>query len=315
MYLIDKIEIDTIRVMLGLYSTDITHELNKMGYYPQGGLRPERVINYKLATDEYIASINNRPNSYQIARKYGVNGKTIKQQVKLRGYEPFDYQHTPRFNEHIFDEIDTEEKAYWLGFIFADGYISSSTSGKHCYVFELSLKGDDYRHLEKFNSFAGHIHNNVKIGDVMCNGVKCTRCRWNVRSQHLWETLNSYGCVPRKSLILKFPDKSIFKSEDLIRHFLRGYFDGDGCISWKNKDHSHICISVLSTEHFLHSFMDNLPTHKRYMLHHKPNTNGTYTFSQNGPVSFRTIKFLYHDSTVYLDRKYQRFLDACRLYE
>ncbi|MGM9535052.1 MAG: hypothetical protein ACI3VR_07355, partial [Intestinibacter sp.] len=62
----------------------------------------------------------------------------------------------PKFNEHIFDVIDTEEKAYWLGFIFADGYIGSTPlepNKKSVYNFELSLKLEDTSHLEKFKSF------------------------------------------------------------------------------------------------------------------------------------------------------------------
>ena len=50
-------------------------------------------------------------------------------------------------------------------------------------------------------------------------------------NKYFWNILNSYGCTPRKSLTLKFPDRDIFKSSDLIRHFIRGYFDGDGCFS------------------------------------------------------------------------------------
>lgn len=61
--------------------------------------------------------------------------------------------------------------------------------------------------------------------------TKNPSCSWYVTNYHLWNTLNNYGCIPNKSLTLKFPDESIFKSKDLIRHFIRGYFDGDGCFS------------------------------------------------------------------------------------
>lgn len=76
-----------------------------------------------------------------------------------------------------------------------------------------------------------HNKDNVKIGKVTCNNVECFRCRWSVTNKHLWSTLNNLGCVPNKSLILTFPSIDIFKNKDLIRHFIRGYFDGDGCFS------------------------------------------------------------------------------------
>lgn len=114
-------------------------------------------------------------------------------------------QNRVKFNEHIFDVIDTEEKAYWLGFIFADGSISSNPikgEKKARYVFEISLKGDDSYHLEKFNKFMEYDGNNVKVSNSKCGGKLFKRCRWMIANKHLWETLNSYGCVPNKSLTL-----------------------------------------------------------------------------------------------------------------
>ena len=58
-----------------------------------------------------------------------------------------------------------------------------------------------------------------------------------LNSPHLVETLISYGCTPRKSLTLKFPDFNIFKSQSLINHFIRGYFDGDGSVFISNEKH------------------------------------------------------------------------------
>ena len=68
--------------------------------------------------------------------------------LQENGIEVINYQNLTKFNENVFDSIDTEEKAYWLGFIFADGYISLKGNS-----FELSLKGSDSEHLDKFNKF------------------------------------------------------------------------------------------------------------------------------------------------------------------
>jgi hypothetical protein len=54
-----------------------------------------------------------------------------------------------------------------------------------------------------------------------------------IRNSKLWEDLNKWGCVPNKSLILKFPDSEIFNNdESLILSFIRGYFDGDGSLGY-----------------------------------------------------------------------------------
>ena len=62
-------------------------------------------------------------------------------------------------NENFFETIDTEDKAYWLGFIYADGYITKSKTGQHNLGIKLSIK--DLAHLQKF---ALDIKTNKPIG-------------------------------------------------------------------------------------------------------------------------------------------------------
>lgn len=77
-------------------------------------------------------------------------------------------------------------------------------------------------------------------------------CSWQITNKHLWEILNSYGCTPRKSLTLQFPEKEVFNSPNLVRHFIRGYWDGDGCISYdKRKDSVVPRLSAVGTKQFL----------------------------------------------------------------
>lgn len=157
-----------------------------------------------------------------------------------------------------------------------------------------------------------HKHNNVKLGVSKCNGKEFQRCRWTVRNQHLWDTLNTLGCVPKKSLILQFPDISIFSTEDLIVHFIRGYFDGDGCISYANKEHTKICINIVGTEHMLDCINNYVPV-KLYKTK-KSNTDAC-SVSLSGTKAFKVVDYLYKNASIYLDRKYQRYLDFCRIYE
>ena len=55
-----------------------------------------------------------------------------------------------------------------------------------------------------------------------------TPFRLTVNSYTLCQDLEKYGIVPRKSLILKFPNNI---SDEMLPHIIRGYFDGDGSIS------------------------------------------------------------------------------------
>ena len=175
----------------------------------------EKLKYYRTLADEFL---NSSISLTKMAAREGTTRQTLAKHFRELGVEIINKQNRLKFDNTVFDCIDTEEKAYWLGFIFADGYISSdSLKGKSRYLLEISLKASDKNHLDKFNKFMKHENaNKVTIEDAKCGKVICKRCRWYVANKHLWETLNSYGCTPRKSLTLKFPDKSIFKSKDLI---------------------------------------------------------------------------------------------------
>lgn len=309
----------SIKKELGLIDTsEIILEINNLGYYMKAGMKASTVINLKKAVEEYIINVNNKPSLTKLCNKYHIALKTLSDRLKSLGYKIINYQNKLKFDDTIFDSIDTEEKAYWLGFIFADGYVSGFDSdGKNNYYFELSLKESDKNHLDKFNVFIKHEDiNHVKINKAKCfnTEVVCERCRWGGRSKHLWETLNNYGCVPSKSLILQFPDESIFKDKSLIRHFIRGYWDGDGCLSYSNKEHTIANISVLGTNQFLTKIKNNLPLKIDYSLRNTSN-NITKELLIQGKNAFELIYYLYSNATVYLNRKYEKYLEYCRLYE
>ena len=158
-----------------------------------------------------------------LADVYHTSRTTLSEKLKNLGYNIKNKQIESKISETIFDSIDTEEKAYWLGFIYADGNIKTVTKKIQTYTLNITLKNSDIEHLHKFNIF---MSGTVNIRQ------NTNSCVWAASNKHLWQTLNKYGCTPNKSLTLKFPNENIFKSKDLIRHFVRGYFDGDGCISY-----------------------------------------------------------------------------------
>lgn len=142
-----------------------------------------------------------------------------------------------------------------------------------------------------------------------------------IASKHLWETLNNYGCIPRKSLTLQFPDESIFKDKSLIRHFIRGYWDGDGTLgiyTSKVKEYIYdraVC-SVLGTEHVLSRISHFLRFPKNIVnagseLHPCKAFKLSYVTKEAFAVSY----ILYSRSTVYMERKYEKYLEFCRLYK
>ena len=162
-----------------------------------------------------------------------------------------------------------------------------------------------------------HNKNNVKLGEVKNNGKVYYRCRWGVVNKHLWETLNNYGCTPKKSLTLEFPDINIFKSKSLILDFIRGYVDGDGCISYhptsKTKEFYSSELSILGTESFLNKIAELLNSDKIAINKDKRSSVYILNFSVNETRKF--LDLLYTNATIYLTRKFKRaifFKNNCR---
>lgn len=269
-----------------------------------------QVYNYYLAT---IAYQNSFISHGAIARKFNLNPQSFK--AHLIEVDLFDStrlrQKEKSYNDTIFDSIDTEEKAYWLGFIFADGYIYSAplkkTEGRIDYNFELCTSSKDKEHIEKFAKFIGY-KKSIKTTRADKNGH--TRCRICLSSKHLWETLNNYGCTPNKSLTLQFPDEAAFKKKSLIRHFIRGYVDGDGCITNVSENKSGT-LHVLGTEQFLNKILFYLDITAN--LHHNHNNPKEITmyFTINKYVK-KCLNYLYKNSTIYLSRKYELYNKICR---
>ncbi len=96
--------------------------INDKGYYWKNGRSGIKVNLFKLAIDDYVNSLESVGAS---AKRFGINSQSLSKDLKeLDLYdESRKGKSIKKYNERIFDTIDTEEKAYWLGFIFADGYI------------------------------------------------------------------------------------------------------------------------------------------------------------------------------------------------
>lgn len=254
----------------------------------------------------------------QIAKNRNTTIPLLSRKLKAKGIDVINYHNDSKFNEHVFDIIDTEEKAYWLGFIYADGYIANIEKQKNQkklkYGFELSLSFKDIEHLHKFNKFMEYKGDNVKIGKSKLGDKNYQRCRWGVGNKHLWTTLNSLGCTPNKSLTLKFPELSIFKNKYLILPFIRGYFDGDGCVSKYNRNgKTRFTVSLLGTLKML-TPIRNLFFKENKLTRNNKNNDITLVYALSGQKAYTFLSIIYNNATIYLDRKYQKFkeLKNCR---
>lgn len=127
-----------------------------------------------------------------------------------------------KYDKNYFNIIDTEEKAYFLGFMYADGH--NAISG-----ISISLQSQDSYILERFKTSIKHSYPlyNIKFKD----SKRQNQVKLQITSKSIAQQLHNLGCIAKKSLILKFPTVEQVP-EHLIQHFIRGYFDGDGCVSF-----------------------------------------------------------------------------------
>lgn len=215
-----------------------------------------------------------------------------------------------RGNQHFFDKIDNEEKAYRLGFIYADGYISHSN---RTYELGIELSYKDINHLHKFNkNFNNYYKVNSKISNYnsldRLNGQKirnkqCVNCIIRVYSKSIYLDLLDKNIVQNKSYSEVFPR---IEDNTLFLHFLRGYIDGDGTYCFKkNKNKSYPNISILGNNLAIFEFIKE-KMEKDFELHsiiYLSNTCYKLSFSRQNECK-KLVHLLYDNATIYLDRKY-----------
>lgn len=292
---------------------EIIKELKNNGYlYAKTKTKTSLIIDLKDASDEYLS--NDQIQAQEICEKYGLCHCTFSKYMKEYLNKPIKARVKSKFNDNYFDSIDTEIKAYLLGFIYADGYISSTpiddTKEKNIYTIEVSIQSRDIEILELMKS-----EFKTPRPILKCKGNHNNeRVRLIVNSMHMWNVLNDYGCTPRKSFTEKFPNENIFKDKSLIRHFIRGYFDGDGCITYSDKTHKYPAFHMMGTYNFLLKVQEYFPEESRNLTirHNHNNSEEEIRFIRTSHEKARKIlKYLYDNSTVYLSRKYKRFRALC----
>jgi len=247
---------------------------------------------------------------------YYINTRNIEVKVKSKRFLS---------NDDYFDIIDTENKAYILGFILADGSVIIEKDGSKRICFSNSI--DDLEIIEKIRNEISPDSKIIRRNDQ--RGAKFRKEQVNLRinSIKLVDTLiNEYKIKPRKTYdsLFEFDFNKIPHS--LIRHFIRGYFDGDGSVSFylikrKNSkleyvdsfffNFSFIMNSLLFTEQIAHIFekeFNIIP-----VIYKNKSKNCIYwslrfNYSQNRANKiFDIYNYLYQESSIFLSRKKIKF--------
>jgi hypothetical protein len=230
---------------------------------------------------------------------------------KKKGWETLSRENYPtnatyEVDKSFFSNINTEEKAYILGFICADGHIDAIS-----YRISIVLQDSDYQLLDRIK-LAMHSTHPIKRGIIRENPYTRTsnstlyQCSLHINGKGLVEPLVSMGIAGKKTYNL---DSNVLRyiPEQLIRHFLRGYFDCDGSVTW-GKHYSSgnkYLIQVAGNEEFLlNTFQKYFPSNCELYKYKTSRQCFTWKLADKKRV-LEFLNFIYKDSKIYLDRKYK----------
>jgi intein/homing endonuclease len=188
-------------------------------------------------------------------------------------------------NEGFFNNIN-ESSSYWLGFLYADGSVRRGR-------LRLKLKVTDRTHIEKFLKDIG---SNAPIKFGSYNNVEF--CEVHINSTKFVDRLFELGCLENKTQKIRLPNIP----NDMINHFIRGYFDGDGCISKVKDRPNSFYISICSNRNFINDIYNffkfgRIINFKNYSVWSANRINDIKYFRN----------FIYNNKETYLDRKFKVF--------
>lgn len=300
MYEVDHIPCAQIARHFGIGSATVRRRLKELGVeiiqHPHAG---------KFEVSEVIELYNKGTQIWKIAKMFKSSEETISKVLKENNVK---VEVKSNFDSTVFDIINTEEKAYWLGFIWADGCVIKHSEERYTYSFELGVAIQDYAHLKKFCNFIKLDTSKIKIRKETTNYINGKEvkskesCRVQISNKHFWNQLNNLGCCPDKTHNEIFPNLKIFSSIDLIRHFIRGCVDGDGWVYLDNRN--YVVCGLCGQEKFLTEVLKILPEEFRNVSLYDSSSEVIKVIKYAHLKAQRLINWLYSNSSIYLDRKF-----------
>lgn len=274
-------------------SGDIQYWLRKNNLYKR---------KYMFSDNDIQFMVNNyKTMSYkEIGKLLGFTEKQIKGKLNNMGYTK-----TRKFNKGYFHCIDSELKAYFIGFIFADGWIVINQNTRN-YELGMELQEQDKYVLEKLNDELGGMHkihhSNPYVHII--NGIPTkTGHMYDLRiySKDIVYDLYKHGIETNKTLKSTHP----YISDAYFFDFLRGYIDGNGCYyNYKNNIYLHITCANESVLFWIKSVLDKYDIHTNIYKEHNKKFRLMCTRIKDMKI---LINFLYHKNFSFcLIRKYNK---------
>ena len=293
---------EKIAKQFGSKAQTITKYLIKNGVEIRGPAKKLTEDDKVNICDLYLAG----ESSIKIAKTFNVSNAVIlrilnKNNIDRRSAEEAHRKY--KINELFFDKIDSEEKAYFLGLLYADG----CNHKRNNYV-NIALEVADKELLIKLAEliYVDNPEEHVKTYDRSAENKGVT-ASLNINSKHICHKLAELGCDEVKTFKIKYPE---WLDESLHRHFIRGYFDGDGCLYVNDRKGEGSHFKLTSNIDFvkgMHKIIeDNLSL--RCGIYKSTKNSKVFDLMLAGDRQVKKIMdWLYLDSTLYMERKYQKY--------
>ncbi len=233
--------------------------------------------------------------------QHGVARNTFYSWIKLLDLEKYK-QYTHSFNRNAFKTIQTEEDAYWLGFITANGYINEDRG-----FLNIKLQASDETHLKKFLNYMQA--NDTEIKDDYGGSNQIVKSI-TLNSRDLVNNLIQYGLFQGKSGKERFYD---LLPIELVKHYIRGIVDGDGCLHDGERRVFDICgnfdLLTKICEYINNHIIDiSLDKYTRIYTH-----GSIYKLCLRAKEHvLACYKHFYENSNIYLDRKFNFAMQQIR---
>ena len=258
----------------------------------------------ELPLNEVLEAYNKFGSINKVAKYFQVSWGVAKKACDQVGIvSPPKNQHCSFKEYNLFEKISTEEEAYWLGLLYADGSIRSDRN-----EISLGLQEKDFELVEKFQSFVGgdnkiQIKKKEKVKTHLAPDeheiiAKQNFYTFSFSCKKTKENLIRLGCFPKKSKIIHCPTEEQVPNH-LFKHFMRGFTDGDGSVRWgKRKDF----VLTSASENFLIESTKRLGIFNYGVIY-----KDQFRISKK-EIVYKILSLLYENSSIYMQRKYNVFL-------
>jgi hypothetical protein len=252
--------------------------------------------------------ITDRLSGQKIASTLEINVKTVfailkRNNIKSRTLSESAMKYTCQ--DDFFNVINTEKKAYWLGVLFADGNITKKASKSGQIIF--SSKDKEWVKL-----FLSDVGSNNSPNCEYQRVYKKYIWKAQITSAQMYNDLNNLGCTPTKTKTIRIP----ILEDELIHHFIRGYFDGDGTVgvykNLKNNDWKILKSGFCSgSQEFIIDLLKILPVKNKTIKE----SNECYITQHSLQDTLNLFKYMYKDYITCLERKRQVFINYLDTYK